>query len=272
VTNPFTFPARVIARLRDIRLARTASSLAFTTLLALVPLASVGIAFVTRFPVFDRALDTLEAFLLKHLLPDSAARLVREYVIGFAEQAARLTGVSIIFVAITAGLALHTVERDINAIWGIRQGRSIARRLVVYALGLTVGPVVIGASISITTWALAESLAAVPLEKSLGETIAHGLPFAFLAAGLTLLYKFVPARRVALAPALTGGLAAAIALEGAKYLFALYVVRVPTYQLIYGALSAIPVFLVWIYLCWIIVLTGAAVTATLADGGRRGRA
>ena len=82
----------------------------------------------------------------------------------------------------------------------------------------------------------------------------------------------MPARRVALAPALTGGLAAAIALEGAKYLFALYVVRVPTYQLIYGALSAIPVFLVWIYLCWIIVLTGAAVTATLADGGRRGRA
>jgi len=269
--NPVTFPGRVIARLRDIQLARTAGSLSFTTLLALVPLASMAIAFVARFPVFDRALQAFEAFLIKNLLPESAARLVHEHILGFAEQAARLTGVSVVFVGITAGLALYTVERNINAIWGIRQGRSVTRRLIVYALGLTVGPVVLGAIISITTWVIAESVAVVPLQKSLGQTIVHTLPFLFSAAGLTLLYKFVPARRVHLVPALGGGVAAALALEGAKLLFALYLRHVPTYQMIYGALSALPAFLLWIYLCWLIVLAGAAVSATLAEGTGRAR-
>ena len=133
------------------------------------------------------------------------------------------------------------------------------------------GPVVMGAIISITTWVIAESVAAGPLQKSFGQTIVHALPFIFSAAGLTLLYKFVPARRVHVVPALGGGVAAALALEGAKHLFALYVRHVPTYQLIYGALSALPVFLLWIYLCWLIVLAGAAVSATLAEGTRRAR-
>jgi membrane protein len=269
--NPVTFPGRVIARLRDVQIARTAGSLSFTTLLALVPLASMAIAFVARFPVFDEGLQAFEAFLFKNLLPEASARLVHEHLLGFAQQAARLTGVSVVFVSITAGLALYTVERNINAIWGIRHGRSVTRRLVVYALGLTLGPVVIGAIISITTWVIVQSLAAVPLEKSLGQTVLRALPFLFSAAGLTLLYKFVPARRVHVVPALGGGVAAALALEAAKHLFALYVRHVPTYQLIYGALSALPAFLLWIYLCWMIVLTGAAVSATLAEGGRRAR-
>jgi membrane protein len=266
-----SFPARVYTRLRDIQLARTASSLSFTTLLALVPLASIGIAFVARFPIFERGLAAFEAFLLRDLLPPSAASLVHEHLLRFAEQAARLTGVSIVFVCITAGLAMYTVEREINAIWGIRQGRSLPRRVIVYALGLTAGPVVIGASISITTWVIAQSLALVPLRKTFGEGIVRALPFVFVAIGLTLLYKFVPARRVSIAPALAGGLSAALVLEAAKSMFALYLTRVPTYQLIYGAVSALPVFLVWIYLSWIIVLAGAAVSATLAEGPRRSR-
>jgi membrane protein len=266
-----TFPSRVLRRLRDVQLARTASSLSFTTLLAMVPLASVALGFVARFPIFERGLASFEGFLIKNLLPPSAATLIHEHVLGFAEQASQLTGLSVVLVCLTAGLAIHTVEREINAIWGIRQGRSLPRRVIVYAIGLTAGPVVIGASISITTWAIAQSVAAVTMEKSLGESIVRALPFAFSAAGLTLLYKYVPARPVGTAAALAGGLAAALALEGAKLLFALYVTRVPTYRQIYGAVSALPVFLLWVYLCWIIVLAGAAVSATVADGGRRRR-
>jgi membrane protein len=271
VTRLLSFPRRAYTRLRDIQLARTAGSLSFTTLLAVVPLASVTLAFVARFPIFQQALGAFEGFLLKHLLPDSAGRMVHEYVMGFAEHAARLTGISVVLVCVTAALAIYTVEREINAIWGIRARRSVSRRLIVYALGLTAGPVVIGASMSITTWAIAQSLAAVPLRKTFGNFIVAALPFVFSTAGLTLLYKYVPARPVRLGPALVGGIGAALALEAAKELFALYVIRVPTYQLIYGALSALPVFLVWIYLGWIIVLAGAAVTATLAEGARRSR-
>ena len=272
MAHPLTFPARVYTRLRDIQLARTASSLSFTTLLALVPLASIGIAFVARFPIFERGLAAFEGFLLKDLLPPSTTSLVHEHVMRFAEQAARLTGISIVLLCVTAGLAMYTVEREINAIWGIRRGRSLAHRVFVYALGLTAGPVVIGASISVTTWIIAQSLALVPLRKTFGESIVHALPFVFVVVGLTLLYKFVPARRVRLAPAAVGGVGGALALEAAKSLFALYLTRVPTYQAIYGAVSALPVFLVWIYLSWLIVLAGAAVSATLAEGPRRTRA
>jgi membrane protein len=271
LSNLLTFPARAYARLRDVQVARTAASLSFTTLLALVPLASVAVAFVSRFPVFERGLAAFEAFLLKDLLPISGAALVHEHVMRFAEQAARLSGLSIVLVGATAALALYTVEREINAIWGIRQGRSLPRRVVVYALGLTAGPVVIGAVISITTWVIAQSLALVPLRKTFGETIVRVLPFLFFAVGLTLLYRFVPARRVPLAPAVAGGVASALALEAAKHGFTFYVTRISTYQVVYGALSALPVFLVWVYLCWIIVLAGAAVSATLADGARRPR-
>lgn len=266
------FLHRIVARLRDIDLARAASSLSFTTLLAIVPLVTVAFSFVARFPVFEDWLKALEQFMLRHLLPFSAAAEIRGHIQGFAEQAARLTGISIAAIAVTAVLAVATVEREINAIWGIRRGRSLARRLVVYAIGLTAGPVLIGASISLTTWLVVHSLAVVPIRKTLGAQIVALLPFLFATAGLTVLYKGVPARPVALGPALAAGALGAAALEAAKHGFAWYLTRVSTYEVVYGTLAALPIFLLWIYLCWIIILVGAAVCATIAEpGGRRAR-
>ena len=270
--NPFRFLQRVVTRLRDIDLARTAGTLSFTTLLAIVPVITVAFSFVDRFPIFEDSLKVLEQFMLKHMLPFSAASEIRGYVTGFAEQAARLTGYSIVLITISAAFAVATVEREINAIWGIRSGRSLPRRVVVYALGLTAVPVLIGASMSITTWLVMHSLAVVSLRKTLGTQIAQTLSCLFATAGLTVLYKGVPARHVHLAPALAAGAVAAAALEAAKHGFAWYLARVSTYEVVYGALAALPSFLVWIYLCWIIVLAGAAVSATIAEpGGRRPR-
>jgi len=182
-------------RMRDIGLARTASSLSFTTLLAVVPMATIALAFVARFPMFESWFAALEAFVFKNMLPGSAASVIHEYVLGFAEQAARLTGVSIVLIAATAGLAISTVEREINLIWGIRRRRPLARRVLVYFVGLTAGPVLLGASISLTTWFVGESLAVVPIRKTQSDLILRMLPFVFGTAGLTLLYKVVPARR-----------------------------------------------------------------------------
>ncbi|HEY3553636.1 MAG TPA: YihY family inner membrane protein [Casimicrobiaceae bacterium] len=270
--NPFRFLARVFARLRDIDLARTAGSLSFTTLLAIVPLVTVAFAFVARFPIFEDWLKALEQFLLRHLLPFSAAAEVRAHIVAFADQAAQLTGVSILVITVSAMLAVATVEREINTIWGIRRGRSLPKRIVVYAIGLTAGPVLLGASISLTTWLVVHSLAVVPIRKTLGAQIASTLPFLFATAGLTLLYKGVPARHVALGPALLAGALAAAAFEGAKQAFAWYLTSISNYQVVYGALAVLPIFLLWIYLCWTIILAGAAVCATLAEpGGRRAR-
>jgi len=266
------FVARVVARLRDIQLARTAGSLSFTSTLALVPLVTVSFAFASRFPMFETWLNALETFLLTHFLPVTASATVHEHLLVFVEQAARLSGISVLFFIVTAVMAMATVEREFNAIWGVTRGRSLPRRLLVYAIGLTVGPVLVGASISITTWIIVHSLAAVPLQKTLGQQILDVLPLVFSTAGLTLLYKTVPARHVALVPALVAGIVAALAFEAAKHLFAWYLKRVPTYEIIYGTLAALPAFLVWIYLCWMIVLAGAALSAALQEpGGRRAR-
>jgi membrane protein len=268
--NPFNFLERVIGRLRDIDLARAAGSLSFTTLLAIVPLITVAFSFVGRFPIFEDWLKVLEQFMLRHMLPFAASTEIRGYITGFAEQAARLTGVSVALIAVSAALAMASVERQINAIWGIRKGRSLPRRLIVYALGLTAVPVLVGASMSITTWLVMHSLAAVSLRKTLGTQIAQTLPFLFAAAGLTVLYKAVPARHVGAVPAIMAGALAAAALEAAKRGFGWYLSQVSSYAVVYGALAALPIFLLWIYLCWIIILAGAAISATIADPAGRG--
>jgi membrane protein len=257
------FVGRVVSHTRETQVARTAGSLAFTTLLGLVPLATVAFAFAARFPVFQQWLDALERFLLEHMLPGSANAVVHTYIRQFTEKAAALTGVSIAFIVVTAVLMIATVEREVNAIWGITRARPFARRLVVYAIGATAGPVLVGASISVTTWLVTQSLAAVPLRTTLAELALRALPLLFSTLALALLYTIVPQRRVPWRHAFAGALVAALAFEGAKLGFAFYLTQVPTYELVYGALAALPVFLIWIYLCWLIALTGAAITATL---------
>jgi len=259
------FAVRAATRMRAIGLARAAASLSFTTLLALVPLATVALTFVARFPVFQHWLDALEAFLLKHMLPGSAYTVVHHTLREFTDKATGLTGISIVFIAATAAMATATIEREINLIWGIRRGRPLGRRLVVYALGLTAGPVLVGASLSLTTWLLTRSLAAMPLHGVVAGLVLKPVPLLFTTAALTLLYAVVPAQQVRWRHALAGGTAAALAFEAAKHGFAFYLTQVPTYEIVYGALAALPVFLIWIYLCWLIVLAGAAITATLAE-------
>lgn len=259
------FAWRVVARLREIGLARTAASLSFTTLLALVPLATVAITFVARFPVFQQWLDTLEGFLLKHMLPQTAEMVLHRYIREFTENAASLTGVSILLIGVTAAMATATIEREINLIWGIKRRRPFGRRIVVYALGLTVGPVLVGASLSLTTWLVTRSLAVLPLDAPYAELFLKPMPLVFTSAALALLYVGVPAQRVAWRHALIGAVLAALVVEGAKYGFAFYLTQVPTYRVVYGAVAVLPVFLIWIYLCWLIVLAGAAITATLEE-------
>jgi membrane protein len=165
---------------------------------------------------------------------------------------------------VTALMMIATVEREINLIWGIRRARPFARRVVVYALGATVGPVLVGASVWATSWLLAASLAAMPLDETFADLVLTPAPLAFSTLALALMYRIVPAAPVRWRHAFAGGFVAALAFETAKQGFALYVTHAPSYRVVYGALAAVPLFLIWIYVCWLIVLAGAAITATLA--------
>jgi membrane protein len=267
--GPLTLLRRVAARLNAIGWARAAGSLAFTTVLGMVPLATVAFAFVARFPVFQDFIQALERFLLRYMLPESASALVNDYVLGMAAEAASLKGLWIVFVMVTALLVVHSVESEINAIWGIRQKRPLMRRIVVYVVGITAGPALVGGAITLIMWLIRHSIAAVPLQRSAIAAILQPLPFLFAAALFTILYAVVPARRVSWWHALVSGVLAAIAFEMTRHAFAWYVANSPSYEILYGTLAAVPLFLLWIFLFWMIVLAGAAVTAALAESGPR---
>jgi membrane protein len=270
--NAVTLVPRLVARVRDVDLLRTAASLSFTTLLGLVPLATVAFAFVAHFPFFARALDALETFTLRQL-PGNAAGTLRTHVLSLAERASQLTTPSVAFLFVTAMLLMATVERELNVIWGISQKRPLHRRVVVYLFGVTLGPVLVGASIWMTTWVVTHSLQALPVDGVSRGLVAHWLPLAFTALALTLLYAIVPFCRVPLPAAGVAGVLAAFAFEGAKQGFAWYVTHLSNYQMVYGALAALPIFMLWIYLSWVIVLAGAVISATLGAAVRRpGRA
>jgi len=267
--GPVRFFRRTVSRLNSVGWFRAAGSLSFVTLLGLVPLATVAFAFVAQFPVFQDFLRVLEAFLLRHLLPTSAATIVHQYVVVLAEEAANAVGRSIVFVAITAALAIDTIESEINEIWGVRNKRPITRRLLVYVFGITAGPVLLGATISLIGWTLAEIVSAVPLQKAFTDVVWRGVPTALVIVGLTLLYRIAPARLVRWRYAIAGGVLAGIAFEVTKRVFTWYLTSFQSYELLYGALAAFPALLFWIFLSWLIVLAGAAVSATLAEAGGR---
>ena len=268
--RPVAFVRGVIARLTGVGLARTAAALSYATVLNLVPLFTVAFVYVARYPLFQQWLDALERFLLRHMQPGSET-VVREYLTQFTTKAAGLQGVSVALVVITAVLLVATIEHEINAIWGVRDPRSWPHRVFVYALGVTAGPLSIGAAIYATTWVLERSVAQAPFVSPAVTLIATPLAVAVTTLAFMLLYAILPARRVPLKAAFWGGLFAALGFEVAKYGFRLYVTTFPTYEIIYGALAVVPLFLCWIYVSWTVILVGAAVTEKLAESGPRGR-
>jgi membrane protein len=267
------FISGVVRRLTGVGLVRTAAALSFTTLLGLVPLITVAFIYVARYPLFERWIQSLERFVVRHLLPGTGAA-IRPYLDEFTARATDLKGIGIALVVVTAVAMVLTIEREINAIWGVERRASRLRRLAVVALGALLGPLAIGAAVWSTNWVLEQSLAAAPFVEPAISLLRGPVSIVLATLLFAMLYAVLPARRVPLRSALAGGLAAALLFEAAKRGFVLYVANVPTYQRLYGALAVLPLFLVWVFVSWIIVLAGAAITATLAEGpmpGRRAR-
>lgn len=262
------FVRQVYRRVHDADIDRVAGSLSFTTLLGLVPLFTVAFAYVSRFPGFEKWVDALEPLLLKFLLPGSSST-VRQYLSEFTARSADLQGIGIAFVIYTAVMLVAQVEREINAVSGITDKRSYARRAIVYTLGFVAVPALIGGAIYVTRWAIERSMQVVPIDSEALPALARSLSLGISTLILTLVYALVPVRRVPWRAALAGGMLAAIAFDVAKSGFAFYIKHVPTYQIVYGAIAALPLFLVWVYLSWMIVLVGAAIAATLGESSVR---
>ncbi|MBP8271263.1 MAG: YihY family inner membrane protein [Sphaerotilus sp.] len=248
-------------RFREDRLGITAGSLTFTTMISLVPLLTVTFALFTAFPIFASFRKALEVYFLQNLVPDAIVRPVFKQLTLFASKASQVGAVGVVVLVLTAIALLLTIDRSLNAIWRVRQTRPLAQRVLVYWATATLAPLVLGVSLSMTSYAVSASSGLVDALPG-GVSLLLGLvELGLMAAGMSALFKFVPNTQVRWSHAALGGVFVAVGFELAKRGLAWYLGLAPTYTTIYGAFATVPILLSWIYLGWVIVLLGAVIAA-----------
>ena len=261
-TWPWRDTARTLwERFREDKLGLTASSLTFTTLIALVPLVTVMLALFSAFPMFASFQGALETYFLQRLVPEGIAKPVLAALTQFAAQAARLGTAGLVVLVLTALALMLTIDRALNAIWRVRRPRSIARRVLVYWSAMTLGPLLLGISLSLTATALTVSRGVIGFLPGGIALLLNSVEFLVLAAGMASLYRYVPNTDVRWRHAIAGGLFVAAGVKLAKGALAWYLGAMPTYATVYGAFATVPILLLWVYVGWVIVLLGAVIAA-----------
>jgi membrane protein len=254
----------IMRRFDEDRCMQIASSLTFTSLLAIVPIVTVAVTVISAFPVFAQLMAALQVFILENLMPASA-EAVASYTEQFSNNATKLTAVGIAFLVVTAIMLLLTIDRAFNDIWRVEKPRPVVQRLLVYSAVIIAGPVLMGASLMLTSWLVGEAIGLVRGLPGAGVVLLTLVPFVFTSLALALLYAAMPNRPVSLLDAAMGGFLAAFAFEMMKRAFALYISYFSTYTIVYGAFATFPLFLIWIYLSWLVVISGAVVVASLPE-------
>ena len=252
-------------RLTEERVSEVAASLTFTTVLALVPVLTIAFAIFTTFPLFTTFRDSLDAYFVQILMPKGISNTILDYLSQFAAKASRLSAVGAVFLIVTAIMMFGTVDRTLNQIWRVTEPRPFLQRMVIYWAVMTMGPLLLGASLSFAS-ELSPLMSLLGRETALLRTTLMVLvSLAFSTLAFSLLYLTVPNRIVDWRDAAIGGLVAAIAFEITRRLFAFFIAQGPSssYKVVYGALAALPIFLIWVYLFWLITLVGAVIAAAL---------
>jgi membrane protein len=261
---PWRNTARTLRqRFREDRLGQTAGSLTFTTTIALVPMVTVALAVFTAFPMFGDFQTVLQKRLIESLVPDNISRQVLGYLTLFASKASRL-GVAGVMALLFSALALvFTIDRTLNAIWRVRKRRPLVHSMLLYWTAITLGPLLMGASLVMMSEFVAASRGVAPDGVGNLRWLFSTLEFLLLSWAVSALYRFVPYTQVRWTHALVGGVWVAAATEVARKVLAYYFGQMPSYSVVYGAFATVPILLMWIYLAWSIVLIGAVLVANL---------
>ena len=261
---PWRNTARTLRqRFREDRLGQTAGSLTFTTTIALVPMVTVALAVLTAFPLFGDFQTVLQKRLVESLVPDNISRQVLGYLTMFASKASRLGAAGVTALLLSALALVFTIDRTLNAIWRVRKRRPLVHSMLLYWTAITLGPLLMGASLVMMSQFVAASRGVVPDGVGNLRWLFSTLEFLLLAWAVSALYRFVPYTQVRWSHALVGGVWVAAATEIARKVLAYYFGQMPTYSMVYGAFATVPILLVWIYLAWSIVLIGAVFVANL---------
>jgi membrane protein len=263
-----TFCRFLWQRFLDDKCFETAGALSYTTLVSLVPLMVAVLAMLSVLPVFpqlENARETLVDFVFRHFVPAAGER-IQQALLDFADNASKLTWISLLVMFFSAVSMMVSIEDQLNRIWRVNESRGWAPRVLLYLVALTLGPILVVGGVALTSY-----ITALPLlqdtagQLGLSDRVLRGLPFVITFVTLWLLYTLVPNQHVSRRDATIGALLGAVLFEIVRWGFRLFVHNAHTYQQIYGALAAIPIFLLWIYLSWTIVILGASITASISS-------
>lgn len=244
-------------RLKEDRCGQMASALTLTTLLSLVPLLTIILSILGIFPSFRVQAQEVINYVLLHFLPTSAD-VIQMYLQQFTAKAAGLTGLGALALVVVSLILIANIEQALNTIWRVPYARKGLAALVIYWAILTLTPLIVLGIIAITSYF---SVLHIIFDIELaGGRLFMLLPFVSSVLAFTLLYFAVPNCKVPLAHALVGGVVAGILFETGRLAFRWYILQFPSYQLLYGALAALPILSVWIYLSWLFILFGAEIT------------
>ncbi len=255
--SAIAFTKEVLRRYHNDETSLAASSLSYTALLSLVPFMSVLVTVLSAMPLFEDASQTLQDFIFHNFVP-ATGEVLQNHIIEFVNKARGLTVTMSLAVFITSIMMMHTIEKALNRTFDSKPAGTLLKKVTMYWTALTMGPLLIGGGIAMSS--IIFNYSALASTKTL---LLKFLPVLSSMAGFFVIYVFVPNRKVNWRYALIGALFAAICFELAKKGFALYVTTVPSYQRIYGAVAAIPLFLIWTFFSWNIILLGGTITATL---------
>jgi len=251
-------------RVKQEQLQVVAGYLSYVSLMSLVPLMVVALSVATAFPIFADIHQSVEQFVYDNFVP-TASDVVQQYLSAFVDNASKMSAVAISFLFVAALLLISAIDKTFNNIWQVTKKRRVITSFSMYWMILTLGPILVGGSIAITSYIV--SLVTLGIEDSFGlsNIFFRLLPLLSSFAAFVLLYMLVPNKNVAFKHALVGALFAAILFELAKKVFAGYLTAFPSYQAIYGALAIVPILFLWVYLSWLIVLGGAVITVSLQE-------
>lgn len=265
--NALAFLMQVGNRFLEDRCFTVAASLSYMTLLALVPLTAVSFAMLAAFPVFDDARQQLQSFVFAYFVPD-AIETVQEHLTAFAERARGVTAFGVVGLAVTAMLLFNTIESALNDIFRVTRSRPLVSKFIVFWAILTLGPLLVGASVSVeATLTPPREIFQFDRYTTVLGYLAQTLPTVLSILAFMLCYLMIPYRPVRVMNALVGATMAGILFSLLRYFFTLYVTLFPAYETLYGVLALIPMFLLWTYLSWAVILAGAVMTAELPAWG-----
>jgi membrane protein len=241
------------------------ASLTFTTLLAFVPMMVIALAILSQFPVFDDIRSNLQTFILESFVPEAGTAVLAQFN-QFIDNAGKLSAFGAAGLTIAVFMLLLAIESAFNDIWHVTMPRPFMWRVLAFWTVLTLGPILIGFSVSLSSYLFATAQAAgVEAWTGPGGRYTKMLPPILEFAAFSLLYGTIPNRPVKVRHAAAGALVATIAFESLKKGFGLYVTNFPTYQTIYGAMATIPMTLIWVYMAWAMGLLGAVIAASLTE-------